>query len=73
MQKYVKNIQHVDDITLAMKDVNSLNFAITTVEDFCKHAGSKVNPSKTQSNLSGCLKNKYTTVGGISVTNDAVR
>ena len=48
MQKDLKNIQHADDITLALKDINSLNIAITTVEDFCKHADSKVNLSKTQ-------------------------
>ena len=48
MQKDIKNIQHADDITLALKDINSLNIAITTAEDFCKHADSKVNLSKTQ-------------------------
>ena len=68
----IKNIQHADDITVALKDINSLNIAITTAEDFCKHAGSKVKLSKTQCILLGCLKNKYTTLGGISVTNDAV-
>lgn len=43
MQKDVKNIQHADDITLALKDIKSLDLAITIVEDVCKHAGSNVN------------------------------
>ena len=64
---------HADDTTLALKDINSLNIAIKTVEYFCKHAASKVNLSKTQCILLECLKNKYTTVGGIAVTYDAVR
>ena len=73
MQKDIKNFQHADDIILALKDINSLNIAVTTVEDFCKHAGSKLYLSKTQCILLECLKNKYTTVGCISVTYDAVR
>lgn len=39
----LKTIQHADDVTLALKNISSLNFAIKTVEEFCKHAGSKVN------------------------------
>ena len=43
IQRDIKNIQHADEITLALKDIKSLDIAITTVEDFCKHAGSNVN------------------------------
>ena len=49
VQKDIQNIQQAEDITLALKIyINSLDIAITTVEDFCKHAGSSVNLSKTQ-------------------------
>ena len=39
MQKDINNIQHADDITLALRGINQLNITIRTVEDFCKHAG----------------------------------
>ena len=73
MQKDIKNTQHANNVTLALKDIKSLDIANTPVEDICKYAGSKVNISKTQCILLGCLRNKYITVGGIYVTNDAVR
>ena len=37
MRKNIKNIQHSDDITHRLKDINSLNIAITTVEELCQH------------------------------------
>lgn len=36
MRKNIKNIQHSDDITRRLKDINSLNIAITTVEELCQ-------------------------------------
>lgn len=69
----LKTIQHADDVTLALKNISSLNVAIRTVEEFCKHAGSKVNINKTQCILLGSLKDKYNNISGIDVTNDAVR
>lgn len=42
----IKTIQHADDVTLTLKNISSLNVAIKTVEEFCKHAGSKVNINK---------------------------
>lgn len=72
IKRDVKNIQHADDVTLALNDLWSLNIAVKTVEEFCKSDGSKVNLSKTQCMHLGSLKVK-TSVGGINVTNDAVR
>ena len=37
MRKNIKNIQHSDDITRRLKDINSLKIAITTVEELCQH------------------------------------
>lgn len=37
MRKNIKNNQHSDDITRRLKDINSLNIAITTVEELCQH------------------------------------
>lgn len=56
MRKNIKNIQHSHDATRILKDINSLNIAITTVEEFNSTASSKVNLSKTQYILLGSLK-----------------
>ena len=56
VQKEIKHIQHADDIKLALQEMNSLKIAITIVENFCKHAGSKVNFSKTQCIYSDVFK-----------------
>lgn len=69
----IKNLHHADDVTLALKNVKSLEKAIETVEIFCKHAGSKINKKKTQCILLGNLKDRYTEFCNISVTNNAVR
>lgn len=69
----IKTIQHADDVTLTLKNISSLHVAIKTVEEFCKHAGSKVNINKTQCILLGSLKDRYNNISGIDVTNDVVR
>lgn len=73
MSTAIKNLQHADDVTLALRDMLSLDKAIETVKSFCDHAGSKVNLNKTQCILLGKLKDKHSNIGEINVTNDAVR
>lgn len=46
MSTEIKNLQHADDVTLALRDMLSLDKAIKTVKSFCDHAGSKVNLTK---------------------------
>ena len=66
MRKNIKNIQHSDDITRRLKDINSLNIAITTVEEL-------QNQSKQNTiHITRISSKKYTIVGGIFVIN-AVR
>ena len=36
-------IQHADDLTMALKNIVSSVQANATIENFCKHVGSKVN------------------------------
>ena len=43
----IRNIQHGDDLTITVRDENSLSQALNTVHEFCKHTGSKVNINKT--------------------------
>lgn len=68
-----ENLQHADDVTLALRDMLSLDKAIETVKSFCDHAGSKVNLNKTQCILLGKRKDKHSNIDEINVTNDAVR
>ena len=56
MDKDIKSIHHADDLTLALKDTLSLQSALRTIHDFCLHAGSKVNLTKTECLLLGRLK-----------------
>lgn len=58
-EKEIKNIQHADDMTLSLKNIDSLKQAIKTIDIFCKLAGSKINLSKTECILLGTLKNQY--------------
>lgn len=61
-EKEIKNIQHADDMTLSLKNIDSLKQAIKTIDIFCKLAGSKINLSKTECILLGTLKNQYNNV-----------
>lgn len=59
--------------TLALNNVFSLNIAVKTVKEYCKHAGSEVNICITQCIYLGSLKDKLTIVGGINTTEDALQ
>ena len=56
MDKDIKSIHHADNLTLALKDTLSLQSALRTIHDFCLHAGSKVNLTKTECLLRGRRK-----------------
>ena len=73
MNKEIKNVQHADDLTMALKDIDSLRNTIETVNNFCMHAGSKINISKTEFILLGPLKGRYRNIEGINVTDKAVK
>ena len=73
MNKEIKNVQHADDLTMALKDIDSLRNTIETVNNFCMHAGSKINISKTECILLGPLKGRYRNIEGINVTDKAVK
>ena len=67
MQKDIKNIQHADDLTLALTDINSLNIAITTVEDFCKHTKKNQYYRFLILNIFSKLKKTYLTLCGTNM------
>ena len=73
MNEEVKNIQHADDMTLALKNIKSLNQALNTINNFCIHAGSKINISKTECILLGPLKDMLAEIKGITVSKGAIR
>ena len=43
LEKEVKNIQHAEDVTLILKNLEFLNRALETIDIFCNLAGSKFN------------------------------
>ena len=48
MSTEIKYIQHADDLTLAVENIQSLERALINIQNFCDHAGSKINMTKTQ-------------------------
>lgn len=70
--KEIINIQHADDLTLALKDKNSLDLSLKIINEFCNHAGSKININMTECILLGGLKDMFDKINGIKATNKAV-
>ena len=58
---------------MALKDIDSLRNTLETVNNFCMHAGSEINISKTECILLGPLKGRYRNIEGINVTDKAVK
>ena len=68
-----KNIQHADDLTVALRDEISMKNTIDTINEFCLHAGSKVNLAKTECLLLGNLKGLYNEIYGVKVSMKVVK
>ena len=69
----VKSVQHADDLTASVKNDISLLETIKTVEEFCNHAGSKINITKTECILLGPLKGQFDNIHGINVAKQSVK
>ena len=69
----IKTIQHADDLTLSLKNVESLDASLDVIRLFCNITGTKANIAKTQCILLGGLKNKHDKLFGIDITNRAVK
>lgn len=52
----IKSVQHADDLTITVRDDISFINTLKIVHEFCDHAGSKINVSKTEFLLFGRLK-----------------
>ena len=72
MDKDIKSIHHTDDLTLALKDTLSLQRALRIIHDFCLHAGSKVNLTKTECLLLQRLKDGRRELHGIKVVQTVI-
>ena len=48
MNKEIKNVQHADDLTMALKGIDSLKNSLETVNILSMNAGSKIHISKTE-------------------------
>ena len=73
LQDEIKNVQHADDMTVTLGDIESMKHAIGTIDKFCKLAGSKINLSKTECILLGNLKDQFENLEGIKVAKQAVK
>ena len=69
----IKTIQHADDLTLSLKNEDSLRNSLDEIQSFCNITGTKVNITKTQCILLGGLKNKHNNLFGIDVANQAIK
>lgn len=68
----LKCVQHADDCTFPLKNVESLKDAIKIIEYFGRMSGTKLNIEKTEGILLGPLKNSLQYVDGIRMTNNPV-
>ncbi len=71
--QHIKSSMYADDTTLLLSDLNSLEKAIDTVENFSKVAGPKLNVDKTDGILLGPLKRTLAEHKGIKFTNNSVK
>lgn len=69
----LKCIQHADDCTFPLKNVESLKDAIRIIEKFGRMSGTKWNVEKTEGIILGPLKNSLQYVDGIKMTNNPVK
>ena len=71
--KEIKTVQHADDLTVLLKNAQSLQYTLSTIREFCSHAGSKVNIEKTECVLLGSLKNTFQNVYNIKVNTTCIK
>ena len=69
----IKTIQHADDLTLSLKNEDSLRKSLDEIQSFCNVTGTKVNITKTKCILLGGLKDRHNNLFGIDVTNHAIK
>ena len=69
----IKSVQHADDLTMILKNIESLIHGIETIKSFCLHAGSKINISKTECILLGRLKGTFDNIDGIKVNTSSIK
>ena len=67
MNKEIKIIQHADDGTMPLADIQSVENAIKVIEEFGTVSGMSLNLEKTECLLMGSLRNKWESISGIKV------
>ena len=67
LDKEIKIIQHSDDATMPLADVESVENAVKIIEEFGSVSGMSLNIDKTECLLLGSLKNRYRNIFGIKV------
>ena len=72
----LKIVQHADDCTNLLKDINSLEKALNTICEFSKVAGTKLNMEKTECLLTGNLIDMYQNeehIAGVRIAKNYVK
>ena len=73
LHEEITTVQHADDLTVLLKNAQSLSHTLSTIREFCLHAGSKVNIEKTECILLGSLKYTFDNVYNINVNTTCVK
>ena len=73
MDTEIKLLQHADDASLPLANIESMENAIDIINKFSRSSGMKLNITKTEAILLGPLKNKYNTLYGVKITNEPIR
>lgn len=71
--KEYKHVHHADDLTLFLKNIDSLKEALKTIKDFSKRAGSRLNVDKTECILTGGLQQYVEKIEGIKINTSTVK
>ena len=71
--KEYKHVHHADDLTLFLKNIDTLKETLKTIKVFAKLAGSKLNVDKTECILTGGLQQYVEKNEGIKINTSTVK
>ena len=73
MKKEIKILQHADDCTIPMKDKESSQKVLNTIDNFSKLSGLKLNKDKTECLLLGKLKGTLKEILNLKVNENSIK
>ena len=73
MLSEIKSVQHADDLTMILKNIESLVHCIEAIKSVCLNAGSKINISNKKCIILGRLKGTFDNIEGIKVNTSSIK